>query len=197
MFKRLFDIAFAFLFLLVLSPLMVFIALWVTMDSRGGVFFFQERVGKNSIPFHLMKFRTMRPHSEQFGQITVGAKDPRITSAGAWLRKYKMDELPQLFNILKGDMAVVGPRPEVPKYVKLYTPEQLRVLEVRPGLTDFASLEFFHENELLSKSPDPERTYVEEIMPVKLALNLKYITEASLFTDLNIILLTIRAIFRG
>jgi len=159
------------------------------------VFFKQIRVGKNGVHFGLFKFRTMRPDSESKGQITVGARDNRITRVGYFLRKYKLDELPQLLNILFGQMSVVGPRPEVPKYVELYTPDQLSVLKVRPGLTDYASLEYFSENELLAASSDPESTYRQEIMPAKLALNQRYIKEMGFFTDIKIILRTVKAIF--
>lgn len=137
----------------------------------------------------------MRPGSESSGQITVGMRDPRITSSGIFLRKYKLDELPQLVNIMIGDMSVVGPRPEVPRYVELYSPEQRQVLNVRPGLTDYASLEYFHENEILSRAADPERSYREEIMPAKLALNLRYLQDQSLLTDLKIIARTVGKIF--
>ena len=197
MIKRLFDFLFSAFFLVLLSPLLAGIAIWVSLDSPGGAFFRQVRVGKNQVPFRLLKFRTMKPLSEAAGQITVGAADSRITSCGRILRKYKLDELPQLFNILIGDMSVVGPRPEVPKYVNMYNEEQLRVLDVRPGLTDYASLEYFNENELLAQSSDPESTYVNEIMPAKLSLNLRYISEQNMATDLKIIWRTVQAIFRA
>lgn len=195
--KRLFDLLFAAFFLVLLSPLLAVIALWVSLDSPGGAFFHQVRVGKNQVPFRLLKFRTMKPMSEAAGLITVGAADNRITACGRILRKYKLDELPQLFNILAGDMSVVGPRPEVPKYVNMYNEQQLRVFEVRPGLTDYASLEYFSENELLAQSPDPEATYINEIMPAKLSLNLRYISEQNIATDVKIIWRTIQAIFRA
>jgi len=150
--KRAFDIVFSLFLLTLLSPLFLFLSTFIALDSRGGVFFGQIRVGKNGCHFRLLKFRTMRPFSESAGQITVGASDSRITRAGKWLRKYKMDELPQLINILRGQMSVVGPRPEVPRYVEMYTDDQRRVLEVRPGLTDYASLAYFHENEVLAQS---------------------------------------------
>ena len=159
------------------------------MDSKGGAFFSQTRVGKDGKHFQLLKFRTMRPASESKGQLTVG-KDPRITKVGHTLRKYKLDEIPQLFNILKGDMSVVGPRPEVPKYVALYNEEQKKVLAVRPGLTDLASIEYINENEVLSKSTNPEETYIKEIMPHKLKLNLVYIKKQSFFFDLQLIFKT-------
>ncbi len=183
--------------LIILSPLLIGIAVAITLDSRGGVFFRQCRVGKGGRVFDLYKFRSMRPQSEQKGLLTVGDSDKRITKVGYFIRKYKLDELPQLINILKGDMSIVGPRPEVEKYVKLYTDEQRKVLTVRPGLTDYASLEYFKESELLSQSADPEATYIGEIMPVKLRLNLKYIKERNLFIDFKIIGKTISKIFNG
>lgn len=188
--KRIFDFLFAFFFLIILSPVLLLFAMAVVLDSKGGAFFGQIRVGKDGKHFKLWKFRTMRPDSEFAGQITVGARDSRITRVGYYLRKYKMDELPQLWNVLIGDMSVVGPRPEVPKYVALYTPEQMRVLSVRPGITDYASLEYFEESELLAKSSDPHKTYVEEIMQKKLALNLQYVESHSFIGDLKIILKT-------
>jgi lipopolysaccharide/colanic/teichoic acid biosynthesis glycosyltransferase len=195
MMKRLFDIIFSLIILLMVLIPFVIVALAITFDSKGGVFFHQVRVGKNGVHFRLHKFRTMRPATESLGQLTVGNRDPRITSIGFFLRKYKLDELPQLFNILKGEMSVVGPRPEVPKYVALYSKEQLHVLSVRPGLTDFASIDFVDENAILAESKDPEKSYIEEIMPLKLNLNLRYVKEMSMATDLKIIVGTFRAIF--
>ncbi len=193
--KRLFDILFSLIVLAFAAVPFVFIALAIVFDSKGGVFFHQERVGLNGKHFFLHKFRTMRPATEKLGQLTVGTRDPRITGIGYFLRKYKLDELPQLFNILKGEMSVVGPRPEVPKYVAMYNEQQRVVLTVKPGLTDFASIDFVDENALLSESENPERTYIEEIMPLKLNLNLKYVREMSLMTDLRIIGGTFSAIF--
>lgn len=191
MLKRIFDILFSLVMIILLSPLLLMIVLIILLDDPvGGVIFRQERVGKNGIPFRLLKFRTMRPAAERGGQLTVGARDPRITRAGYYLRKYKVDELPQLFNVLVGDMSVVGPRPEVPRYVALYSPEQRQVLEIKPGITDYASLEYFAESELLARSPDPEKTYIEEVMPAKLKLNLQYRKEMNLLTDIKIILKT-------
>lgn len=177
--------------LILLSPLFLFIVLAVVFDSRGGAFFGQIRVGKNERLFKLWKFRTMRPNSESSGQITIGARDNRITKVGYSLRKYKMDELPQLWNVFVGDMSMVGPRPEVPKYVSMYTQKQKQVLSVRPGITDYASLEYFEESELLAKSPDPEKTYIEEVMQKKLALNLQYVESHSFIGDLKIVWKTI------
>lgn len=193
--KRLFDLAMSFFAICFLSPLFIVVALLISLDSRGGVFFHQIRVGKNGKHFKLHKFRTMRPNAESSGQLTVGNKDNRITRTGVWIRKYKIDELPQLFNILKGEMSIVGPRPEVPKYVALYTKEQKQVLNVRPGLTDYASIDFIDENAILEKAENPEEAYIQEIMPMKLKLNIKYISEMSFATDLKIILGTLKAIF--
>ena len=143
----------------------------------------------------MYKFRSMRPGADAEGLLTIGGKDPRVSRAGFYLRKTKLDELPQLLNIIKGEMSIVGPRPEVRKYVELYTEEQLLVLSIRPGLTDYASLEYFEENTLLAKSDEPEKIYIEEIMPAKLALNLRYIKERSLLLDIRIIFMTIARIF--
>ena len=189
--KRLFDIFSSLIGLLLLSPFLLIIALCVGLSSPGGVFYRQVRVGRYGKDFRLWKFRTMRPDSDKKGLLTVGGRDPRVTRVGYFLRKYKLDELPQLLNVLAGDMSVVGPRPEVRKYVDLYTPEQRRVLDVRPGITDYASIEYSDENELLAKSSDPEKTYIEEVMPAKLKLNEKYIAEKSFATDVKIIFRTI------
>lgn len=192
--KRLFDIVCSFTGLLLLSPLLILISLCVGLGSRGGVFYRQTRVGKNGVDFKLFKFRTMHTGADKKGLLTVGGRDPRITAAGYYLRRYKLDELPQLFNVLSGSMSLVGPRPEVRKYVELYNAEQKKVLLVKPGITDYASLEYFSENELLAASSDPEKTYIEEVMPAKLALNRQYISEAGLLTDLKIILRTLKRI---
>lgn len=188
--KRAFDLIVAALAVLVLLPLLLLLALAVALTSPGGAFFAQTRVGKGGTEFRLLKFRSMRPGSEAKGQLTVGGRDPRITAVGHFLRKTKLDELPQLFNILKGEMSLVGPRPEVRKYVALYSAEQRQVLQVRPGLTDYASLEYFEENALLGASENPEETYIQEVMPAKLALNAKYIEDMGLGTDLKILLRT-------
>lgn len=194
--KRAFDIISSLLVLLLVAPFFLVIAILILVDSPGGVFYRQERVGKNGRLFKLLKFRTMRPDSDKQSQITIGDRDPRVTNVGYFLRKYKLDEIPQLLNILKGEMSVVGPRPEVQKYVDLYTEEQRVVLTVKPGLTDFASLYYVHESEILAQSSDPHRSYIEEIMPHKLELNQKYLREKSFFTDLKIILQTILKIVR-
>ncbi len=196
MLKRLFDIVASLTGIVLLMPVLLIIGVWVGLGSRGGVFYFQERVGKNGKHFMLFKFRTMYVNSDKKGLLTVGAKDSRITPAGYYLRKYKLDELPQLFNVLLGSMSIVGPRPEVPRYVNLYNDEQKQVLLVKPGITDYASLQYFNENELLAKSQNPEQTYITEVMPAKLKLNHKYISEAGLITDLKVIFSTIARIFR-
>jgi lipopolysaccharide/colanic/teichoic acid biosynthesis glycosyltransferase len=188
--KRLFDILFSGVMLLLFLPVFIVIATAISIDSRGGVFFGQVRVGKDGVNFRMWKFRTMRPQAEQSGQLTVGSSDIRITRAGYFLRKLKVDELPQLWNVFKGDMSVVGPRPEVPRYVALYTEDQRRVLSIRPGITDYASLQYFSESDLLAASEDPEQTYIEQIMPAKLNLNLEYVSNYGLLEDLKIIALT-------
>ena len=193
--KRLFDITAAILVLIMGLPFFIIIALLIVLDGKGSVFYSQERIGRYKRSFNLYKFRTMQPGSDSLGQLTIGSKDSRVTSIGYYLRKYKIDEFPQLINIIAGHMSVVGPRPEVPKYVKMYNQEQLNVLKVRPGLTDYASLVYFKENELLGKAQDPENVYIKEIMPQKLALNNKYIKEKGMLTDLNIILKTLLRIF--
>ena len=192
--KRLVDLLICFPATLLLSPVLLLIAIWIKAESQGPVFYLQERIGKNRRPFKIFKFRTMHTGADKKGLLTVGGRDPRVTGAGYYLRKYKLDELPQLFNVLIGNMSLVGPRPEVRKYVDLYSPEQLKVLTVKPGITDYASIQYSDENELLAKSTDPERTYIQEVMPSKLALNLKYIREQGLMTDLTIIFQTIRKI---
>ncbi len=196
MIKRCFDIVVSLIAIIILLPLLLLIALWIKADSRGNVLYRQIRVGKGGKDFGILKFRTMRPDSDSKGLLTVGGHDPRITKAGYILRKYKLDELPQLFNVLAGQMSLVGPRPEVRKYVSRYSAEQLKVLNVKPGITDYASILYSNENEILAQSADPEQTYVQEIMPHKLALNLKYIQVAGIITDLKIIAGTVTKIFR-
>lgn len=193
--KRIFDIISSILGLILFSPFLMVISILIVTDSKGGVFFKQQRVGKNNIDFGLLKFRTMKVDSEKQGQLTISNKDSRITKVGSFLRKYKLDEIPQLINVLKGEMSVVGPRPEVRKYVNLYTPEQLKVLTVKPGLTDLASLKYINENEILSKSSTPEKTYIEEIMQEKLKLNMEYITKNNLWFDIQLIFKTIGKLF--
>ena len=189
--KRLFDIVCSFFGLVILSPLFIFLSLWVGLSSRGGVFYKQQRVGLNGRDFTLYKFRSMATGSDKKGLLTVGSKDSRITKAGYFIRKYKLDELPQLFNVLKGDMSFVGPRPEVRKYVDMYSEEQRRVLSVRPGITDIASMKYRNENDLLAKAENPEQYYIDVIMPDKLALNLNYIDTRNFFRDIKLIFRTI------
>ncbi len=188
---RLFDIIFSFLGLVILSPLLIIVAIWIKIDSSGPVLYRQIRVGLNGINFELLKFRSMQIHADKAGLLTVGGRDSRITNAGYYLRKYKIDELPQLFNVLLNDMSLVGPRPEVRKYVDLYNELQKKVLLVKPGITDMASIAYKKENELLAKSPDPEKTYIQEVMPEKLKLNMIYIENRSLVNYFKIILKTI------
>ncbi|MCQ2275852.1 MAG: sugar transferase [Bacteroidales bacterium] len=194
--KRLLDILSSSIVLLVLLPVWLVIALLIAMESKGGVFYKQVRVGKDNKDFFLYKFRTMRVGSDKKGLLTVGERDSRITRVGYFLRKYKIDEFPQLLNVIKGDMSIVGPRPEVRKYVDLYTPEQMKVLSVRPGLTDLASIKYVHENEVLAASDNPEQTYIDEVMPAKLDLNLQYIATQSLMGDIRLIFNTFLAILK-
>ncbi len=189
--KRLFDIIFSFTGLIIFLPFFIFISLFIVIDSRGGIFYKQVRVGKDGNDFTLFKFRSMRTDSDKGSLLTVGGRDSRITKIGYFIRKYKMDELPQLINVLLGDMSLVGPRPEVRRYVDLYNDEQKKVLSVKPGITDYASIEYRNENEILGKADNPEQIYIDEIMPAKLKLNLKYIEEKSFSVDLKIIFKTI------
>ena len=193
---RFFDFILSLVGLVVLAPILIVLAIWIKIDSKGPVFYKQVRVGQNGIDFGLFKFRSMVVDADKKGLITVGGRDPRITRSGYFIRKYKLDELPQLINVLVGDMSLVGPRPEVRKYVDLYTDEQQRVLSVKPGITDYASIEYMDENEILGKSSDPEKTYIEEIMPEKIKYNMKYINNKSLFEYFKIILLTVLKIVR-
>uniref|UniRef100_UPI00100B613E sugar transferase n=1 Tax=Geomonas oryzae TaxID=2364273 RepID=UPI00100B613E len=193
--KRLFDLFFALPALLVLMPIFVVIAFWIKLDSTGPVLFRQERVGLKGKIFQILKFRTMWVDAEGKGrQITVG-KDPRITRSGEFLRKSKLDELPQLFNVILGEMSLVGPRPEVPRYVALYSKKQReRILSVPPGITDFASIEFRDESTILARANDPELAYIREVMPIKLALCERYVAQRTLWVDLLLILRTFKAI---
>ena len=195
MLKRIFDIILSLFGLIILLPFMLIIAIFIKLDSKGPVFFKQLRVTKNGREFKIFKYRTMRVGSDKYSQITVG-KDDRITKIGSFLRKYKLDEIPQLINVLIGDMSLVGPRPEVPKYVALYTDEQKEILKVRAGITDYASIEFSDENDLLASEEEPEKAYIEKVMPKKIELNKKYISEISMLTDIKIILLTIKKILK-
>ena len=193
---RFFDFILSLVGLVVLAPIFIVLAIWIKIDSKGPVFYKQVRVGQNGIDFGLFKFRSMVVDADKKGLITVGGRDPRITHSGYFIRKYKLDELPQLINVLLGDMSLVGPRPEVRKYVELYTDEQQKVLSVKPGITDYASIEYMDENEVLGKSNDPEKTYIEEIMPEKIKYNMKYINNKNLFEYFKIILLTVLKIVR-
>lgn len=192
--KRIFDIVASGIGLILLSPLFVILAIWIKCDSIGPVFFKQVRVGRNNMDFQLFKFRSMRVGSDKKGLITVGGHDPRITRSGYYIRKYKLDEFPQLINVFKGDMSLVGPRPEVRKYVDMYTEEQMHVLDVRPGITDLASIRYRNENELLERVNDPDKYYVEVIMPDKLRINLEYVARHSFTFDIRLIFQTFRAI---
>ncbi|PCJ81375.1 MAG: glycosyl transferase [Flavobacteriales bacterium] len=192
--KRFFDIICSFFGLIFLSPLFLLISILIRFDSKGTVFYKQLRVGKNGKDFQLYKFRTMVEDADKKGDITTSDKDSRITHIGRFLRKHKFDEFPQLLNVLKGEMSLVGPRPELRKYVEMYREEQKNVLSVLPGITDYASLKFSNENELLGKAENPQEYYIRQIMPVKLKLNLKYIEDRGFFTDLKIIFATLKKI---
>lgn len=194
---RLLDILASACGLIILSPLFFILAIWIKLDSKGPVFYKQIRVGRDGKDFPLYKFRSMRVGADKKGLITVGGKDNRITKVGYFIRKYKLDELPQLLNVLKGDMSLVGPRPEVRKYVDLYTEEQRKVLSVRPGITDYASIEYVDENEILGKAEDPDKTYIEVIMPDKIKYNMKYINNRSVWEYLKVIFLTFKSIVVG
>jgi len=193
---RLCDILFSLMGLLILSPLFIVVAIWIVIDNPGPVFYRQQRVGKDGKDFGLLKFRSMRIGADKMSLITVGDRDPRVTRAGYYIRKYKLDELPQLWNVLIGDMSLVGPRPEVRRYVDLYTDEQRLVLSVRPGITDYASIEYIDENSVLAASSDPERTYIEQIIPAKIALNMRYIRHQTFGEYIKIIFLTFTNIIR-
>lgn len=194
--SRLFDILSSLIGILFLSPFLLLISLLIILDSGLPVFYFQERIGLHGKPFQLLKFRSMKTGSDKKGLLTIGAADSRITGTGLFLRKFKLDEIPQLFNVLKGDMALVGPRPEVRKYVDLYNEEQKQILNVRPGITDLASIEYINENDLLAASNDPEATYINKIMPHKIQINLRYIKEKSLYKDILVIVKTLGKIAR-
>ncbi len=196
MLKRTFDFLASLFGLLLLSPLILCIAVWVKCDSKGPIFYRQVRVGKDGREFKLLKFRSMRMGADRAGLLTLGDRDPRITRSGFWLRKTKLDELPQLFNVLVGDMSLVGPRPEVPKYVALYTPEQREILSVRPGITDAASVEMSNEAELMAQQADPEGYYVNVQIPLKIKLAKEYIAQQSFLSDLKLIVRTIGVMFK-
>lgn len=194
---RCFDVLFAFLGIVILLPFFIVIALLIKLTSAGPILFKQNRVGKKNIDFKLFKFRTMQINAESKGQLTVGGRDSRITNVGYFLRKFKLDELPQLFNVLNGTMSLVGPRPEVRKFVNFYTIEQQKVLLVLPGITDFASIEFRNENELLSNATNPEQYYIEVIMPKKIDLNKQFIENRTLKNYFSILFTTVLTSVRG
>lgn len=191
--KRTFDFILSLIGLIILSPIFLIISLLIALSSKGGVFYKQTRVGKDNIDFKVYKFRSMIVDADKKGLLSIGkdGRDPRVTKIGYILRKYKLDELPQLINVLKGDMSLVGPRPEVRKYVDLYDDKQKEILKVRPGITDIASITFKNENDLLSQSPNPEDYYIHEIMPKKISLSLEYIKTRTLIKDIKLIFKTI------
>lgn len=196
MLKRLFDIIASLLGIIILIPFLFIICIFIVAGSGFPVFYLQTRVGKEGKDFNLFKFRTMANNSDKKGLLTIGGRDSRVTKIGYYLRKYKLDELPQLLNVFIGDMSLVGPRPEVRKYVNLYNDMQKKVLHVKPGITDLASIEFFDENEMLGKSLNPEQTYITEVMPKKLELNLLYIDQRGFIMDLKIICNTLLKIVK-
>lgn len=190
---RFFDIIFSLLGIIILSPFFIIIYVWIRLESPGDGFYVQQRIGRFGQPFGLYKFRSMRIGADRNGELTIG-NDNRITRIGGFLRKYKIDELPQLFNVLKGEMSLVGPRPEVERYVKLYSDVQRQVLNVRPGITDYASIQYADENTILGQAEDPEREYIEHIMPDKIRINMQYINNHTLKEYFKIILLTIQKV---
>ena len=192
--KRLLDIVLSGLGLIILSPILLVISILIKIDSKGPIFFRQVRVGKNNLDFKIFKFRTMNVDSDKLGLLTIGDKDPRVTKIGYILRKYKLDEFPQLINVLVGNMSFVGPRPEVRKYVDMYSEADKEILIVKPGITDYASIKYRNEAEIMKNSKNPEQTYINEIMPEKIKLNKDYINSYNIFTDIKIILLTFKAI---
>ena len=188
--KRLFDILVSGIGLIYLSPLLLIVAIWIKLDSPGPVFYRQVRVGRYNKDFRIFKFRSMRIGSDKGSLVTIGGRDPRITRSGYFIRKFKIDELPQLINVLIGDMSLVGPRPEVRHYVNYWTPEQMHVLDVRPGITDPASIKYRNENELLAQAEDPEKYYIEVIMQEKIKLYLEYAEKSSFWYDIKLIFQT-------
>lgn len=188
--KRLFDFFTSGLGIIVLSPLFLILATWIKLDSKGSVFYRQVRVGRYNKDFRIFKFRSMRVGADKGSLVTIGGRDSRVTKSGYWIRKFKLDELPQLINVFIGDMSLVGPRPEVRHYVDYWTPEQMHVLDVRPGITDPASIKFRNENELMEKAEDPEKYYIEVIMQEKIKLYLEYVEKQNFFYDLGLIFKT-------
>ena len=197
MIKRLFDIVASGCGLLVLSPVLLVVALWVKQDSKGPVFYRQVRVGRHNKDFRIFKFRSMRVGADKGSLVTIGGRDPRVTRSGYFIRKYKLDELPQLINVFVGDMSLVGPRHEVRHYVNYWTPEQMHVLDVRPGITDPASIKFRNENELMESADNPEDYYINVIMQQKIRLYLEYVDNASFLYDLKLIFQTIKVVMVG
>lgn len=195
--KRLFDIVASLSGLIFLSPLFFFVAIWIKIDSKGPVFYRQVRVGRNNKDFRIFKFRSMSVGSDSGSQVTIGSSDSRVTRVGYWIRRYKIDELPQLINVFLGDMSLVGPRPEVRHYVNFWTPDQLHVLDVRPGITDPASIKFHNESELLENVENPENYYIHVIMQEKISLYLEYVKNASFFYDVKLIIMTINVVLTG
>jgi lipopolysaccharide/colanic/teichoic acid biosynthesis glycosyltransferase len=196
MIKIFFDFILSLFSLLLLLPVLIIVAILIMLTSKGPVFFRQHRVGKKNVDFEILKFRTMHLGADKKGLLTVGGRDHRVTNIGYYLRRYKLDELPQLINVLNGDMSLVGPRPEVRKYVNLYSEEHLSVLKVKPGITDMASIKFRDENEVLARQEDPNQYYIDVIMPNKLEINLKYIEERSFIKDVGVIIKTFKAILK-
>lgn len=194
--KRVFDIVASGFGLFVMSPVFFILAIWIKLDSKGPVFYRQVRVGRKNRDFRIFKFRSMRVGADKMGLITVGGHDPRVTRSGYFIRKYKLDEFPQLINVFIGDMSLVGPRPEVRKYVDLYTPEQMQVLDVRPGVTSLASIRYRNENELLEKAEDPDQYYINVVMQDKLAIDLEYIRNVSFGYDIRLVFHTFWEIIR-
>ena len=192
--KRFFDIIASGLGLIVLSPILIIIGIWIKLDSKGPIFYKQIRVGLNNKEFKIFKFRSMRVGSDKGSLVTIGGHDPRITRSGYYIRKFKLDELPQLINVFIGDMSIVGPRPEVRHYVNYWTPDQMHVLDVRPGITDPASIKFRNENELMGQAEDPEKYYIEVIMQEKIKLYLDYVENHSFINDISLIFRTFRVI---
>lgn len=187
---RFFDIILSGIGLICLSPVLLVVYICIKCESKGGGIYAQERIGKNGAPFKLYKFRSMRVGADKGSLITIGERDPRVTNVGHFLRSYKLDELPQLWNVFVGDMSIVGPRPEVEKYTRLYTDEQRKVLSVRPGITDWASIKYIDENEILGQAEDPDKAYVEQIMPDKIKYNMRWIEKQNLFEYFRIIINT-------
>ncbi|MHC5201494.1 sugar transferase [Myroides sp. LJL119] len=194
--KRVFDIIASATGLILLSPVFIIVAIAIKLDSKGPIFYRQTRVGLNNQDFQIFKFRSMYMDADKKGLITVGGRDPRVTNIGYYIRKFKLDEFPQLLNVFVGEMSIVGPRPEVRKYVLMYSKEQLKVLSVRPGITDNASIKYRNENDILETANDPEKMYVDVIMPDKLKFNLEYVNNQTIINDIKIIFLTFKEILR-